>query len=559
MKLRRDIAHERIGITLFALVYLILFNRVLPHGDALRIVRQIEASDLIWNPNHLLFDPLGYGFYRLVERLRIPLDALTSFELLSGVSTIISLVLFHAVLCRAGVAHRGVRLVATAALFGSSSFIFVAVSQYYFMVQMPFLIGALYFYMDFLRSIGNEDSRRSAASLYAIGILLALATSLMFNNLLLLILTGLAVGTAHGWKNFQWTNSLRVFAAAGAVGLPIFLLGHALADTESDLFTWVLSYEGDASSGLNEYYGARWTATRIAQGLAMVGFNYALGDTVETAGLGTVLSVLVFGGQFEFNPQWSKILLSLLVSLPVVVMHLAIIWYLLRNVPRQRAVRLVASWIAAYLLFNFLWNVSDETFWVQVLPATWLAFLMMLRATPHIQSNPGAVSLIEPQSWRYKAFATLAILLFIVNTANAIVPLSWSSFSENQQQHAAMLRPGDLEIVPGWDQQKWMAVDDRGTTRKLMLMNMALPGASPNIAALPSIIDKQLRSNGRVIVARLYDKDDDMMPWYSLADLGWPRAKIQSLLAGYCTQPLQVIDDVVFRELKACDKNDDAE
>jgi hypothetical protein len=548
MKEQRAILWERAGILLFCAAYLWIFNRVLPHGDALRIVRQIEASDLIWNPNHLLFDPLGYGFHHLLAMFGSGLDTLGGFELLSAITTLISMWLFHAVLVRAGVLERSVRLLASAALFASASFVAVAISQYFFMVQMPFLIGALYLYVNFLQT-------RAPSSLYGMGVLLAIATGIMFNNLLLVIFAGVAVGmTQASWRSFEWRNSLRFWAAAAAVGFPIFITGYLLSHTDSNLITWVLSYEGTEGGGLNEHYGMKWTASRIAQGVAMVGFNFSLGNMVENAGLGTVLAVLVFGNTLEFVPQWGKIALSLAVALPVILLHAWLVWYALRNFGRNATVRLLTLWTAAYLLFNFLWNVGDEIFWLQMLPALWLLVLITQRAARHLDTS-AAPSQLVPGHGRFNALAVLVALLLVVNTLTAVLPVSSGAFATHQAEHTRMLREGDLEIVPGWDQQKWMAVEDGGPdVRKLLLMNMAVSTSGEPLDRLPELIDEQLGRNGRVIVGRLFDKDEDLMPWYSLADLGWPRQKIQALLAGYCTRPLDEIGGIVFRELYRCDK-----
>ena len=55
--------------------------------------------------------------------------------------------------------------------------------------------------------------------------------------------------------------------------------------------------------------------------------------------------------------------------------------------------------------------------------------------------------------------------------------------------------------------------------QQLLLMNLAVagPGKPGSMEHLPETIDAQLRSGGRVIVGRLYDKDEDQLPWYGLA------------------------------------------
>jgi hypothetical protein len=75
-------------------------------------------------------------------------------------------------------------------------------------------------------------------------------------------------------------------------------------------------------------------------------------------------------------------------------------------------------------------------------------------------------------------------------------------------------------------------------------MNAALaPYGSPDsIEKLDEIVGNHIRNGKRVIVARLYDLDQDIMPWYALKELGWPRKKIQNLLSAYCNRPVAEID-----------------
>jgi hypothetical protein len=52
-----------------------------------------------------------------------------------------------------------------------------------------------------------------------------------------------------------------------------------------------------------------------------------------------------------------------------------------------------------------------------------------------------------------------------------------------------------------------------------------------------------------VLVVRVYDLDRRGRPWEQLAKLGWPRARLQDLFAGFASKPIARIDDVVIREL----------
>lgn len=493
---------EKLLILVIAITYLWIFNQTLAHGDALRIVHQIEASDLIWNPNHLIFDPLGYGFYLFISYFLPNAIPLACFEFLSVIATLLSLLIFHTILIRSGVRQPLVRLLAVAGLFASASFLALAGSQYYFMVQMPLLLGALYLYIDFFLKLNSGQS--GGANLYKMGVLLALATAIMFNNLLLVIAAGLAVGFMHpSWKRWDFRNTLQLYVAAAMVGFPIFIGGYFLSDTTNNLIDWLLSYQGDSASKLNELYGARWTMSGVLQGIAKTGFNLMLGSLVEHAGLGTVLHVVVFGQKYEFIPQWSNILLSLLLIPAVIAVNLSVVFFIFRRVLAEPAVRFLASWLLAFVLFNFLWNTNEEIFWIQTIPAVWLLLLLMHGAMsePVLVGN-AFVWFRVLGNWKWRALAVFVCLLLIVNTINLIVPLAASDYYQKQSRHVAMLRDGDLEILPGWDRQKWMMLSKEGpNVRRLFLMNMALAatGSGEEMQRLPEIVESHLHSGGELL------------------------------------------------------------
>ncbi|MBM0106223.1 hypothetical protein JM946_15935 [Steroidobacter sp. S1-65] len=549
-------AAERIAIVAFALVYLIVFNRTLPHGDAQRVVRQIESAELLWNPNHLLLEPIGYYFHALLTALGLALDPLASFEILSGIATLISLTIFHAALLRAGIASPATRLLCVGGLFASHTFLTLTVNQYYVIVQMPMLMGVIYYYVDFLAAARRGQSRER--NLYYIGLLLAGAVGVMFNNLPLAIVAGVVVGfSGAGMRPWQPRYTLKLWASAAALGFPIFIAGYLLSGTDAAFHTWLTAYQGDASSRLNELYGLDLTVTGLIEATALVGFNALLGATLATAGLGTVLKVLAFSQPFEFIPNYGTIALSLLLAPAVVAFVMGVAWFAFRRALSEPLVRFLLAWVLVYLAFNFLWVAGDDIFWGQILPAVWMLAMLGQGVMPQVTFATG----LATPSWgrrQWRRFALMAFVpaLLVVNTATAVQPMSDRSFLEKQRQHAELLHPGDMEIIPGWDQRKWMQLgEEAGNVRKLVLMNMALAkeGTPEHISRAPEQIEAQLNAGGRVIVARLYDKDHDLMPWYALAEMGWPRQRIQQLLSGFCHRPVATIGDVVFHELHRCD------
>lgn len=538
---------ERIAILAGATLFLALFNRALPDGDAMRIVRQIEAHDLHWNPNHLLFDPLGYAWHWLLSAAGFAIEPLSSFELISAIATLASLWIFHRVSCELELT-RFARLLASCGLFASAGFLVTSVGQYFFMVQMPFLLGALLFLVKWLR---NSPSGSGDQKLFMAGMLAAIATTIMFNNLFLVLLLGAAlatVRTAEGRWGFR--NSLSFGAGAALIGIPAFIAGYLCYGAEGGFFSWLLSYQGEAGSSLNDLYGTKANLASIAEAVAQVAYNLLVGNQLETAGLGPMLSVLAFGKELEFEPDWPRVIVGALLALLVAMLTTLTFVAALRDFLRFALVRLMVAWIAAYSLFNLMWSAPIEIFWFQMLPAVWLLIASMLGLVP--STRPAGQSVRQFGVPARAALGTFVALLFAVNTVNAVVPVSLTDVDGMGRAHRAMLKPGDLEILPGWDQQKWIYLPKDSGIEQFVLMNAAVFDNGAKLRELPAVVDAQLRAGRRVIVARLYDRDADMMPWYPLAKSGWPRTRIQELFAGHCNRVLGRVSDITFRELYLC-------
>lgn len=554
----RTLGWEYLTITLFTAMYLIVFNRTVPHGDALRIVRQIQDNHLIWNPNHLIFDPLGYGWHWLLENFGINISVLNSFEIISGVSTVVSLIIFHAILVQVGIKWWGARFIAVSGLFASRSFLSMANSQYYFMVQMPFLLGVIYLAMRFMSE--DADDRNRILYLYGMGILAAIASAIMFNNVLLVMALGLVVGFSHrkgisnsgGW---HFNYPAHMWTAAVSVGLPIFLFGYVASGSGDSFFRWLLSYQGESASTLNDLYGIQWTVKGVAEGLARLGFNYFSASVIENAGLGTWMKALLFREPLEFVPESFKLLLAISLTPVIVGMQLLILIWAVRRLRRDPMIQFMFAWIGAFLVFNFLWDVGGDMFWFQIMPITWL----MLMAYLGYGSRNLTGNVVSPNQiwWKLWVVVTTVSALFVVNTLQTVVPVSLVDLDARNAEYHALLRDGDLEVVPGWDGLGWMQLTpQRPRAERLTLMNMALQSKTDekHIQRLPSIVADYLKRGQRVVVVRLYDKDYGINPWSGLARLGWPRPKIQALLSNYCNVEIGKVGDVVFREITTCQR-----
>jgi len=546
---------ERLTIVALSVSYLVVFNRVVPHGDALRVVRQIQENHLIWNPNHLLFDPLGYAWFALLENLGFRITALSSFEIISGITTVLSLLIFHSLLLQAGVRWWGARALAVGGLFASQSFLSMAISQYYFMVQMPFLLGVIYLAVRFL---SKEQSGHDCAScLYGMGALSAIAGTIMFNNVLLVIALGLFVGIPRRDRvSWSYRNSARLWGVAAIVGFPIFIFGYVASESADGFFRWALSYQGESGSSLNELYGIEWTWKGVAVSLARAAFNLFSASTIETAGLGTAVKAILLREPLEFIPETEKLLLALTLT-PIVAGTLIVllIWGV-RRVRQDRLIQFGFTWIGAYVAFNTLWNFGGDLFWFQILPVIWILLLAYFGA----MDGPSSESRQEHwgrKRWKLHVLIATVPALLVVNTLQTVAPVSLVDLDARSAEHQALLRDGDVEIIPGWDGYGWMQLDPGGPrVERISLMDMALQvrTSDRHIQKLPYIVADQLARGRRIIIARLYDRDYGLNPWYGLSRLGWPRSRIQALLSNYCHREIGKVNDVVFREVFTCQR-----
>ena len=208
------------------------------------------------------------------------------------------------------------------------------------------------------------------------------------------------------------------------------------------------SYQGDSASNLNEVYGMKWTLSSLIKAVAVVGFNLALGNMVELAGLATVVWAMLTGGTLEFVPQWLQIVLGLVVVPLVVVFHVIVAFHALRHlfvVARSPPAVRVDTCIRR----------------LQLPMAGGRRHLLAADHSGHVAAVPDVAGLCAETSRALRprrphtapACATMScrrscVLLLAVNTFNAVVPVSSSNFARYQATHAAMLRTGDLEIFP---------------------------------------------------------------------------------------------------------------
>lgn len=538
----REITLERCAIALAAALFLWFFRTVIYSGDALVYTAHIDANLLVWNPNHLFMDPVAYGWCHLLWSFGLDISPIDALKIISGGATLVTLILFHAVLLQAGVNHRVIRLLAVAGLFASRNFLSMAVSEEFFMLEMPFLVLALWMLLK-LPVLDDAGQRRWAM---IIGAVLGLATAISINHIVL----GVAVAAyllLLGATSRQKLSLAGLFgAAATAVCLPLFVLGYSLSDAQDGFVQWLVAYQGSTDNPLASLYGLSLTPKGIATSLARLALN-TFTNLMGVGSLGTVMKSLVFGSPLEMTVQPSRVAIGVLLLLGIIATLALLAWWVLRNW-RQRVVQLGLIWMASFYVFNFFWDDSSDQFWFQILPIVWL-FFALFASEPAAVAAPANAS---PQRFRFALMVLLVPVLWVFNTAQEVVPRSFVDLPGLAAEHGRLLRDGDFEVFPGWDDIRWIqrAGGDIDVTQ-FSLMQAALNAKrDPRVLEkLAARIEAHLRSGRRVIVARLYDLDREARPWDQLRKLGWSRDQVQKEFARFDSRPIGTVDGVVFREL----------
>ena len=131
------------SIFFFLMSYLITFKTVIPSGEALDLLGHVEAGRQVLNPNHLFIEPITYWLTVWGNCIGQDECGLQQLKIISGVSTILSLMIFHSVLCQLYVSVL-IRFFSVIGLLASKNFFSMAVSEEFFMIQMPFLMMTLW-------------------------------------------------------------------------------------------------------------------------------------------------------------------------------------------------------------------------------------------------------------------------------------------------------------------------------------------------------------------------------------------------------------------------------
>lgn len=538
------VARERLALTLAVGLYLVLCRTRLYSGDGVAYADQATSGLLLWNPNHLLMNPIAHAWTALVAAAPGDVPAIVGLKVLSGLVALASVLLFHRVLLALPVASAAARVGLALGFFFSRSMLSMAVSEEFFVVQMPLLVLVLGLCLEVARDHeqGREPGR---ARLLAIGALTGLATCVAVNNAVLIAGIGAwAAGLGGRWRSLAGLRqAATIGAGSAAVLLPAFTATWAASDVDTGLLRWLLSYQGEAGSEVSRLYGFTANARDAVVACARLAFGF-VNNLADGGGAGTLAKGALRGGPLEHVPNHALAALGAL-ALLVAAAALAslLVWMARRR--RDEIVLLSAWWIAGYLAFNLFWDNSDDQFWFALLPILWVCASLAMGFAPGRRAERG----VRGAPW---ALAAGVGFLLAANTTFVVAPFAFVDIERGREAHRRLLSPGAVEIHPGWDHVTHLfSAADPQDLQRIALLDVALGRDATGLRMedLPRVVEEALRGGRRVIVARLYDLDRFPNPWENLARLDWPRARIQALLAPFPSREIARIDGLVFREL----------
>lgn len=545
----QNLASQRMALLLCMASYLFFFRTIMPSGDALVYLNHVREGSLIWNPNHLLMDPVAYLWSKTLGWLGITEDGVTALKVLSGLSALVAIAIFDMVLVEAGIKSFWARAAGMVGLFASRNFLTMALSEEFFMIQMPLLSAVLLMLVRYCN--GGAVEQRYAA-MWRVGVLLALTTAISVNNVFLILGMAAAIVLQRRYSSLERYGAVwRLGVSSLVVGVSLFGAAYVLSGTGAGFVGWLTAYQGNTDNPIAGLYGIQWRLSDVVISLNKIGFNL-LANFVDFGPLGTLLKSVAFGLPLEIRVNW---LLTLVGGLLAVAVFAALIrltiWVAVAGW-RLQIVRFGLAWILSYGVFNLYWNDSSDQFWFQLLPVMWLMLLLPSGAASGHATN-GSVMPSPGLSRGEITFGMVPVLL-VVNTALVAAPGALVDYDRYLAEHRQLIRAGDLEIIPGWDGLRWLGADETYPGYEQVTLMQLATGRDGDgkslMESLPQRVRERLNAGNRVFVARLYDRDDKPRPWDNLRKLGWPRERIQALLGEFDTTRAISIGGIVIREVR---------
>jgi hypothetical protein len=480
-------------------------------GDGLVRSSSYEQGSWIWNPNHLLMDPVGALWHKLLTALGSTRPGPDQQKLLSIWSGAIAIALFRWRLAPLIASSRLVANHATAWLSLGSAFSRLWISDKTPMTQMPFLVLAAVALLEFSR----QPQKRWAL---AAGLSLGVATLFFVSNVVLTFALALAVGARYAWRR-RWGEAIiaGVGIGGGAAGVAsaVFLLTWMLNHgPETSFFHWLTNYAGgEVSERAAGSYGINLSLLGIviACARALYGAASAIVDMAPAV-------------QFWRDRDGSIIqaYLTLAAGITAGCTFLMALWRQKSKSPEVDASAslswITVTWTCAVIVFGILWNDSDDQFYLQL--AVPIGVLM---ATLHTDR---------------KGYVVIALSTAVLSFNAARMVTTYVMYPRDERVAAleSATANAGLVVYPGYDEIGNLLYFTHNTNpdQRLSITQVALKhevGEGMNI--IKTRVQDALAQGHDVVVLSLYDVPPDQSPWKYVRRLGYDRVDIISMLNAF--------------------------
>lgn len=505
-----------------------------PHLDGIRWADAIAAHRIDVNPNYLLMQPLVMWAFSVWESLGGSSDPVHFAKLFDALCGAVSLAVMAATLRALGVgmAVRWCCLLLTAF---SANFLLLATSDHIKLVTAPFLFAGLHFAVLQAR---EPTPLRAAAT----GVSLSLAVCTLVNAVVWGALLAPVIWLVSGPDAARRLRHAALYCvAAGLPALAVVLAFHAADASGVPLLEWLTRYSADPEARGDGFQGVSL--------LTLGRFAFAiLKNFVHAPDLSAAAKAALSGVAPPPASAWAALnavaATVAVAGLGALVGALCVGFVRGRLDPVDRRVLLVlGSMAAAFLLFGFAWNDSDEEFWFQITPPLALAAGL-------------AVDRGTAPRWGMPALAAVAGTLALNQLVSFAVPRAVYPYAEN----LAALRTdlSDCGYIlydePDWRGELMMGLRRESDLAPHSIMTLARAHRfemGPLTAAIEAGIAEAHAQGRPFCVVGIFEASDYEFPWTNFAErFGITRARFVEVLRAHgafrrrevAGQPVYVLD-----------------
>lgn len=501
---------DRIDALLWLAISIILLASIpigFLSGDGLAQSTEYLNNTWTWNPNHLLYEPLGASWQNLLSRLGFSRPLPDILKLLSITAGAITIGLF-----RYGVSARIARTrayanLATTWVALSPIFTGLWISDEAQMVQMPFLA---------LAAISTIKFRQSPKPVTAlkIGAFVGFAALFYISNVLIAIATAVLLGLWR-WRDAGTTEALSAVGYIALAGICVTIGGFGVA--------WLnVAPEGMGFIHWLTTYGGGQVSDAVVNSYGVGSLSEIPGATIRAVygSLNLLTDIVPLVATLRDNLAWSiQDYLSIFV-LAVCAAALAAVYMaaLLHRKTKEvhASLLLIYAWLIGIIAFGIYWNNSDDQFYFQL--ALPLGALI---------ANGGVAS---RRQQRYLWFATLVFVLW--NGYQTLTHKILYPRHELITKISHSIEGSSLVIIPGQDElSQLMYFINLSFTERIDLTSIATSyGREEGLKILEDRIAEKMKKGGRVDLIEIFDIPAKQNPWKYMDGLQYDLTSIQNLM-----------------------------